>query len=60
MDPAAIQEAGEISRENHMLKSQLEEMRTMFNVTVSQTQEECNNYLVTIDKLKEQVSRQRL
>ena len=48
-------ERTEISRENHMLKLQLDEMRNMLDVTVSNTQEECHDYLHTIDMLKQQV-----
>ena len=48
-------ERTEISRENHMLKLQLDEMRNMLDVTVSKTQEECHDYLHTIDMLKQQV-----
>lgn len=50
------QERTEVSRENHMLKLQLDEMRNMLDVTVSKTQEECHDYLETIDALKQQVS----
>lgn len=46
---------GEISQENGRLKQQMNDMRQMFDVTISQTQEECSGYLSTIEQLRQQV-----
>lgn len=45
----------ETIRENALLKQQISDMRLMFDSTITQTQEECNTYLQTIEELKNQV-----
>lgn len=47
--------AGQISEENETLKQQMSDMRRMFDVTISQTQDECSGYLATIEQLRQQV-----
>lgn len=54
-DFAAEKPVGEITRENELLKVELAELKGMFDVTVAQTQEECGNYLQTIEQLKDEV-----
>ncbi|XP_067935428.1 interaptin-like [Watersipora subatra] len=54
--PGNDSEEGAMRRENTMLRLQLEEQRKLFDVTVSQAQDECSSYLVTIDKLKSELS----
>lgn len=55
VESAAQQESEGVTRENRELRTQLEELQRQFDTTTAKNQEEYNGYLVTVERLKEEV-----